>query len=259
MGVLEGKTALITGATRGIGRGIAEDFLRQGARVTVTGRSEEKGKLFLEEVDAGDNAHFIPGDAGNQRDVEGSIEETIERYGHLDIMVVNAGGPIPALFKDVTDEAYHQDLAFNLHQYFWATRAAVNHMVPRGSGRIIAISSIEGKVGMPAMSIYSIAKSGIHGMVKAVAKEIGQSGVTINAVCPGVVLTDNAFITGPAVAEVLGLESVDQLFAMVMSSSAIGRVIEVDECSALVTFLASDASSGITGGVINVDGGTLGY
>ena len=111
MGMLDGKTALVTGATRGIGRAIAEDFLRQGARVTATGRSVEKGKAFLEEVADLGEAEFIAGDAGDQADVEGVIAQTIERYGHLDIMVINAGGPIPKLITDLSDEDYQRQVA----------------------------------------------------------------------------------------------------------------------------------------------------
>ncbi|HEY1967357.1 MAG TPA: SDR family oxidoreductase [Pseudonocardia sp.] len=262
MGVLEGKTALVTGATRGIGRAIAEDFLRQGARVTVTGRGQEKGKLFLHEVAeiaVDEQAHFIAGDAGNQTDVEGAIAQTIGRYGHLDIMVINAGGPIPKLLADLTDREYERQVAFNLHQFTWAMRACVRHMAPRGAGRIIAISSAEGKMGTPSMAIYSACKPAVHGLVKSVAKEVGPAGVTVNGICPGVVITDAALELGPAVAQAMGLESPDELFAMLMSSSALNRTIEASECAALATFLASDASSGITGGVINVDGGMQPY
>jgi NAD(P)-dependent dehydrogenase (short-subunit alcohol dehydrogenase family) len=259
MGVLDGKTALVTGATRGIGRAIAEDFLKEGARVTVTGRSAEKGKTFLSEVEGLGEAHFEAGDAGNQADVEGAIAAAIDRYGHLDILVINAGGPIPTLLADLTDEDYHRQVAFNLHQFTWAMRAGVRHMVPRGGGRIIAVSSAEGKMGTPSMAIYSACKHGVHGLVKSVAKEVGQAGVTVNGICPGVVITDAALEMGPAVQQALGLATLDELFAQLMASSALGRVIEATECASLVTYLASDAASGITGTLMNVDGGMQPY
>lgn len=262
MGVLDGKTALVTGATRGIGRAIAEDFLKQGARVTVTGRSAEKGKAFLAEVEGlgcTDAAEFIAGDAADQADIEGAIAATIERYGHLDILVINAGGPIPTLLADLTDDDYQRQVAFNLHQFTWAMRAGVRHMVPRGGGRIIAVSSAEGKMGTPSMSIYSACKHGVHGLVKSVAKEVGQAGVTVNGICPGVVITDAALEMGPAVQQALGLATLDELFAQLMASSALGRVIEATECASLVTYLASDAASGITGTLMNVDGGMQPY
>ena len=262
MGQLDGKTALITGATRGIGRAIAEDFLRQGARVTVTGRSEEKGKVFLSEIAdiAGDDqAHYIAGDAGDQADVEGAIAATIERYGHLDIMVINAGGPIPKLITDLSDEDYQRQIAFNLHQFTWAIRASVRHMVPRGAGRIIAISSAEGKMGTAGMSIYSACKHGVHGLVKSVAKEVGRAGITVNGICPGVVITDAALEMGPGVQQAMGLSSLDELFKILMSTSAFDRTIEATECAAAATFLASDGASGITGTLLNVDGGMQPY
>jgi NAD(P)-dependent dehydrogenase (short-subunit alcohol dehydrogenase family) len=266
MAVLDGKTALITGATRGIGRAIASDFLRQGARVAVTGRSRDKGQAFLDEVLAEhadlikpDDVHYIAGDAGVQADVEGAVAETIEHFGHLDIMVINAGGPIPKLLADLTDDEYERQVAFNMHQFTWAMRASVRHMVPRGAGRIIAISSAEGKMGTPSMSIYSACKHAVHGLVKSVAKEVGTAGVTVNGICPGVVITDAALEMGPAVQEAFGLESLEELFAQLMASSALGRMIEATECAALATFLASDAASGITGSLMNVDGGMQPY
>ncbi len=203
--------------------------------------------------------HYIAGDAGVQADVEGAVAETIERFGHLDIMVINAGGPIPKLLADLTDEEYERQVAFNMHQFTWAMRASVRHMVPRGAGRIIAISSAEGKMGTPSMSIYSACKHAVHGLVKSVAKEVGAAGVTVNGICPGVVITDAALEMGPAVQEAMGLASLEELFTMLMSTSALGRVIEGDECAALATFLASDASSGITGSLMNVDGGMQPY
>jgi 3-hydroxybutyrate dehydrogenase/3-oxoacyl-[acyl-carrier protein] reductase len=259
MGTLTDKTALITGATRSIGRGIAEGYLKEGARVAVTGRSAEKGKAFLDEVAAGPNAIFIEGDARKQDDIEGAVEETIGRFGKLDVMVINAGGPNACFLADLQDDDYHATVALNLHQFVWAMRASLRHMIPRGSGRIIALSSFEGKAGSAGMSIYSACKHGVHGLVKSVAKEVGMNGITVNGICPGIVVTDNASETGVALQHLLGFESFAELFDALTKGAALKRPIEIEECAALATFLASDGASGITGSLISVDGGISPY
>ena len=156
--LLAGRVAAVTGGTAGIGRGIAEAYLAQGAKVAVMARNEAKAQAMLDALDAGDNCIFIQGDAMVQADVEGFVDETIARLGQLDILVNNAGGatdlqPVALL----SDEAFDGAIKWNLYSTFWSSRRVINHMVEREYGRIINISSVEGKLGKAAMAGYAAA------------------------------------------------------------------------------------------------------
>ena len=142
---------MITGGTRGIGRGIAEAFAAQGAAVVLGGRSAEKGEQAVEEMGIGDRAMFVPCDVRRREDVENLIDQAAKRYGSADIMVNNAGGSDRfALVHEMTDEAWQNALDFNLNAVFWGSRRALRYMLERGWGRIINISSVEGKQGEQA-------------------------------------------------------------------------------------------------------------
>ncbi|GAA4089203.1 MULTISPECIES: SDR family NAD(P)-dependent oxidoreductase [Actinomadura] len=256
---LDGRVAAVTGGTRGIGKGIAEAFLREGATVVLNGRSPEKGERTLKELDAGDRAAFVPGDVTRKADVERLIDETVSRYGRIDVLVNNAGGSSdPAPVAETTDEEWDLVLRWNLYSTFWATRAALPHMTARGHGRIINISSVEGKHGKPGIGPYVAAKHAVNGLTKSVAREVGQSGVTVNAICPGLVITDVVRETGPAAAAAMGLtyEGMVDLFAQ---ESSLKRPTTVEEVAAVAVLLASDEGGGITGAAISVDGGTAAY
>jgi 3-hydroxybutyrate dehydrogenase len=263
MGFLDGQVAAITAGTRSIGRAIAESFLSEGASVVVNGRSIDKGKTAVEEMiaaGAGDRVHFIQGDAGRQEDVEALIEGTVEQYGRLDIAVFNAGGvKVTAPVALMTDEEWQYELNLNLNHAFWGMRAALQHLLPQESGRIINISSIEGKMGKPGIPGYVANKHAIVGLTKACAHEVGTKGITVNALCPGLVLTDMFYESGPVTVESLGLPNLDALAEMFYKGSAVNRPVTVEEVAAAALFLASPAGSGITGAAINVDGGTSPY
>jgi 3-hydroxybutyrate dehydrogenase len=257
---LEGKVAAITGSTGGIGKGIAVAFLREGASVVLNGRDEEAGRKVLAELDAGDRAIFCGGDVKKRGDVERLVSTTAEHFGHIDILVNNAGGAVGlgAPTWELSDEVWDDVIAWNLNSTFWATRAALKLMVARQSGRIINISSVEGKHGKPILTPYVAAKHAINGMTKSIAKEVGTSGITVNAICPGLVLTDIVLRNGPKTAEGMGLtfEGLVELFA---SESAIKRPNTVEEVAAVAVLLASDVAAGITGATYSVDGGTAAY
>jgi NAD(P)-dependent dehydrogenase (short-subunit alcohol dehydrogenase family) len=256
---LEGKVAAITGGTRGIGRAIAEAFVREGARVAINGRNEAKGKQALEEMAAGDRVIYIQGDVCKQEDVNRFIDETIAHFGQLDILVNNAGGAGGfAPVVDMTDEAWQLALDWNLNSTFWASRRALKHMIPRQFGRIINISSVEGKHGKPGISGYVTAKHAINGLTKSLAKEVGTLGITCNAICPGFIITDIVRETGAEAAAAMGLtfEGMVELFA---AESAIKTTNTVEQVAEVAVLLASDIASGITGALWSVDGGTAAY
>ncbi|WP_310962507.1 SDR family NAD(P)-dependent oxidoreductase [Nocardioides terrisoli] len=260
MGSLEGKVAVITASTRSIGLGIAAAYLREGAQVVISSRSEDKGKQALAELGGLNRAHFIAADATKREDVERLIDETVAHFGGLDIVVLNAGGcDQTAPVAEISDAEWQYELDWNLNHTFWGMRRAMRHMLPAGKGRIIAMSSIEGKLGKAGIPGYTSNKHAILGLVKSAAREVGTAGITVNAICPGIVLTDAFYDGGPVTIEAMGLPDLDALAAIFYKESALQRPITVDEVAAAAVFIAGDSASGITGVALNVDGGTSPY
>ena len=259
MGELDGRVAVITGGTRGIGRAIAEAFLRDGASVVINGRDEAKGRRAIAEIDLGERVHFVPGDASVRADCDRLIDETVARYGRVDILVNNAGGSANnAPVADLTDEAMDNALKLNLWSTFWCSRKALGHMIPQQWGRIINISSVEGKVGKPGVAIYVTAKHAVNGLTKSMAHEVGTQGITVNALCPGAIETDMMKDEGTKAAASMGMAYQD-LLDWFAGESAIKRLNEVDDVALVASLLASDAGAGITGSMISIDGGTSPY
>jgi NAD(P)-dependent dehydrogenase (short-subunit alcohol dehydrogenase family) len=260
MGKLDGKVACITGGTRSIGRGMADAFVREGAKVVVNGRDADKGKQCLAEMNAGDNADFYEGDAAVQADVEGLIDFTIDRYGQLDICCLNSGGVLAtAPVAQMTDEEWKLEIDWNLNHVFWGMRRALQHMIPRDSGRILVTSSVEGKLGKPGIPGYATTKHAVNGLVKSASKEVGTTGITVNSILPGLIETDIVRETGPASAQMMGLGSYEALLDMFAQESAIKRLNTVEEVAAVAVMLASDGARNITGCMFPVDGGTMPY
>jgi NAD(P)-dependent dehydrogenase (short-subunit alcohol dehydrogenase family) len=256
-GVLGGRVAVVTGGTRGIGRGVAEAFLAAGATVVISGRSEDKGKQALAEMGAGDRAAFVACDVREQAELEHLVDGTVARFGRLDILVNNAGGSDGfAPIHLMSDEAWANALAWNITAVFRATRRALPVMVANGWGRIINISSVEGKqANKAAISHYITNKHAINGFTKATAFEYGTQGVTCNALCPGAIETDIMRDAGAQVAAQAGI-TYEQFLDGYARDAAIKRLNTVDEVAAMATLLASDLGGGITGALLNVDGGT---
>ena len=254
---LAGRVAVVTGGSRGIGRGIVEQFLADGARVVLSGKSEDKGRQALDEIGAGERAVFVRSDVRVQRDVEDLVDETVRAFGRVDILVNNAGGTDGwAMVHELSDEAWENALNWNLNAVFWATRRVLPHMMEAGWGRIINISSVEGKqANKPMVSHYITNKHAINGFTKAVAHEYGPRNITCNAICPGAVETDLMKLAGPTVAESSGI-TYEQFLNNYAQESAIKRLNTVEEVAAMAALLATDTGGGITGALINVDGGT---
>jgi 3-hydroxybutyrate dehydrogenase len=254
---LEGRIAAITGGTRGIGRGIAEAFIAEGASVVVNGRSEDKGQQALAEMGAGDRAHFIAGDVRQQADVEAFVDGTIERYGKIDILVNNAGGSSGfAPVSELSDEAWNEALDWMLNATFRSTRRALPDMLSRNWGRIINISSVEGKlINKATVSHYIVNKHAINAFTKVVAFENGPQGITSNAILPGAVETDLMTVTGAEAAKSLGM-TYDEYIDSYAQEAAIKRINTVEEVAAVAVLLASELGGGITGALMDVDGGT---
>ena len=254
---LAGRVALITGGTRGIGRGIAEAFLAEGARVVVNGRSPDKGAELLAELGAGERAYFVAGDARAQSDVERVVDAVVAHFGRVDVLVNNAGGSSGyALVAELSDDAWREAFDWIVNSTFWATRRALRDMLPRRWGRVINISSVEGKrANKAAVAHYITAKHALNGFTKAVAFEYGPHGITCNAICPGAIETDMMRSAGPAAAQAVGITYAEFLDRYAQEA-AIKRLNTVEEVAAVAVMLASEAGGGVTGSLIDVDGGT---
>jgi 3-hydroxybutyrate dehydrogenase/3-oxoacyl-[acyl-carrier protein] reductase len=258
-GLLAGRVACVTGGTRGIGQGIARAFLDEGAQVVINGRDPVKAKEALVELGADDRVHFIAGDVRRRDDCEAIVDGTVAHFGRIDILVPNAGGGSGyAPVAEITDEAVEDAMRWCFWHTFWTMRRALTHMIQGGWGRIISVSSVEGKLGKPGISSYVAAKHAINGLTKSAAQEVGTLGITVNALCPGAIETDTMRELGPGAAESMGI-TYAELLDTFAQESAIKRLNEVAEVAAVAVLLASSAGAGITGSLISIDGGTAPY
>lgn len=257
---LDGKVAAITGGTQGIGFGIAEAFAREGATVAMMGRTPANGETALKRLGVGDRASFFAGDVMSQESIEAFIDDVVERYGQIDILVNNAGGAqgLGERIDGMTNEVWFHTMDWNLSSTFFGMRRALQYMLPRKYGRIINISSVEGKHGKAIVTPYVVAKHAVNGLTKAAAKEYGTDGITINAICPGLIVTEIVKRTGPETAAGMGLD-LDGLIDLFSQEAAIKRPNTVEEVAAVALLLASDVAAGITGATYSVDGGTAAY
>ena len=244
---LEGKVAIVTGASREIGRAIALGFAEAGADVAIAARSESDLETLAKEIDTiGRRALVQPTDVTDRAQLQTLVDRTVSELGGLDILVNNAGGtkfmsPLVGLRPDGWDKA----IALNLDSVFHATQIAAQAMLASGGGSIIQIASVAGIDGAQGLSFYSAAKGGVRLMTQAVAKELAQSGVRVNCIAPGWVATDlNASMRA---------DDASRKFAEGMVP--MGRFAEAEEMVGPAIFLASDAASYVTGTTIVADGG----
>ncbi|MFJ8129401.1 SDR family NAD(P)-dependent oxidoreductase [Streptomyces hydrogenans] len=239
-----------------MGLAVARTLHHHGARVVITGRDEEHGRQALARLDGGDDVTLCVGDATRRADAERAVDTVVERYGHLDVVVNNVGGATDfATVADITDEVWHRTLALNLDTALYTTRHALARMVPQRSGRVVTISSMEGRDPDPGLCAYAAAKHALIGLTRVLAKEVGPYGITANCVCPGAVETDWVTEQGPKAARVLGTDYAG-LLRHFTARTATGRLTRPEEVAAAVLLLASPEGAGITGACIPVDGGS---
>lgn len=244
--LLEGKVAVVTGASRGIGRAIAEDFAANGAAVVVNYNAsvDAAEEVVAAIITAGGKATAVQADVSDFKAAQQLIKTTLDTYGQIDILVNNAGTTRDTLLLMMKEEQWDVVLETNLKSVFNCCKAAARPMVRRKQGgRIINISSVSGIVGQPGQANYAASKAGIIGFTKSLAKELGSRSITANVVAPGFVLTD------------LTADLADDLVQKTLEFIPLGRWGKMDEIAHVVTFLASDKASYITGEVIQVDGG----
>jgi len=240
---LTGKNALVTGATGGIGEGIARALHAAGAQVAISGRQVEKLEALAK--DLGEGVHVVPCDLADKAAVAKLIDNAVAKLGRLDILVCNAGLTKDNLFMVMKDEQWDDVIAVNLTSTFMLMRAAARHMLrsKTGYGRIINISSVSGIIGNPGQGNYAASKAGMIGMTKSLAREVANRGITANCIAPGFIKT--------AMTDVLNEKQVDEIKQHIPAQ----RFGSPADIAAAAVFLASNEAGYMTGQTLHVNGG----
>jgi 3-oxoacyl-[acyl-carrier protein] reductase len=236
------KTVLITGGSRGIGAATVRVFAEAGYQVAFSYlNSEEKARELAEET----GAYPVRCDVSDSKQVADMVDNVLDKFCQLDILVCNAGVAWQGLLTDMTDDEWHKVMSTDLDGVFYCCRAVLPHFIHRKVGKIVTISSMWGQIGASCEVAYSAAKAGVIGLTKALAQEVGPSGITVNCVAPGLINTEmNAKIT-PEALETLAFET------------PLGRSGAPEEVAKSILFLASEGADFITGQVISPNGGLV--
>ncbi|WP_138414901.1 3-oxoacyl-[acyl-carrier-protein] reductase [Aquibacillus sediminis] len=245
--MLQGKVALVTGASRGIGRAIALELARQGAKVAVNyAGSEAKAQQVVEEIqELGAEAMMIQANVSNESDVKDMIKQVVGSFGSLDILVNNAGITRDNLLMRMKEEEFDDVIQTNLKGVFLCTKGVTRQMMKQKSGRIINIASIVGVSGNPGQANYVAAKAGVIGLTKTTAKELATRNILVNAVAPGFIETD------------MTDELTEEQKSSMLELIPLEKLGKSEDVAKVVRFLASEDANYITGQTIHVDGGMV--
>ena len=257
--MLKGKSAIITGSSSGIGLGIAEGLAKAGVNVMMNGIEPEDqvepDRARLEAL--GVSAKYSRANLMESSGVQSLVDETVEIFGQVDILVNNAGIQFVSPVEEFPEDKWNAILSLNLTAAFLGIKAVVPGMKERGWGRIINVASAHGLVASPFKSAYVAAKHGVLGLTKTVGLELAQAGVTVNAICPGYVLTPLVEKQIPDTAKARGLTEEEVKRDVMLAAQPTKRFVSVEELADTAVFLCSDGAASITGTSISVDGGWI--
>ncbi|MEQ9639114.1 MAG: 3-hydroxybutyrate dehydrogenase [Alphaproteobacteria bacterium] len=256
--MLNGKVAIVTGSTSGIGLGIATALAKAGARVVLNGRKlNDEGQALLESLakETGAELMFGAADMANPAEIQTMVADVIDKWGGCDILVNNAGIQHVQPIDEFPDERWNQVIAINLSSAFHTTKAALPSMKAKGWGRIINVASAHGLVASAYKSAYVAAKHGVVGLTKVTALETAELGITANAICPGYVWTPLVEKQIPDQAKAHGMSEEQVIRDVLLVNQPTKKFATTDEIGALAVFLSSDAAASITGTTLPVDGG----
>src|SRR5205085_6716210 len=255
---LKGKVAIVGGGSKGLGRACAEVLAAEGVKVAMCSRSKPDLEKAAQEIRDSTRAEVItfPGDLDRNETIKALINAAVERFGRLDIMVNNSGGPPLARSHNATEEQWATALDRSLLFFARMSREALPHLKKSGSGRIINILASTVYQPIPNLALSGVTRMGVVAFAKSLADEVGRDGILVNNVCPGSILSERMLSNVTARAKELGI-SVDEALAQRASETAVGRVGDCKELAYLVAFLASSRSSYITGTTMRVDGGLV--
>ncbi len=244
-GQLQGKVAIVTGGSRGIGRAIALDLARNGAHVAINYRRsvDEASEVVRQIEDMGCKGLAVQADVASFADAQRMVDTVVKELGGLDILVNNAGMNRDGVIWKMTEEQWDEVIAVDLKGTFNYIRAAAPIFKEQGSGKIVNVTSINGLRGKFGQSNYTAAKGGVNALTKTVARELGRYNVNVNAIAPGLIATD------------MVREAPENVREMALAEIVLGRLGEPEEVAWVVTFLCSERSRHITGEIITVDGG----
>jgi NAD(P)-dependent dehydrogenase (short-subunit alcohol dehydrogenase family) len=241
----QGKVALVTGGTSGIGKATAIEFARAGAKVVLTGRREKEGAEVVAEIKKlGGEAAFVRADAAKEADVQGMIKFAVDKFGKIDIAFNNAGVEWAGPLEKATEAEYRRIFDINVWGVLNSMRHEIPVMLKNGGGAIVNTSSVAGHVGLAQVSVYIASKHAVEGLTKSVALEFAKQNIRINAVAPGAIAT-----------EMFDRFAGDELRDQIVSTIPVARVGAAEEIAAAVLYLSSDAAKFTTGTSLVVDGG----
>ncbi len=246
---LQGKVSIITGAANGIGQACARLFAEQGAKVVLADIQDAPGQTLAQELQAeGQQASYVHCDVGRKADVDALVQQVLALHGRIDVLVSNAGIFKASPFLEVSESDFDEVLRVNLKGAFLMGQAAARAMKASGGGAIVHMSSVNGVMAIPEIASYNVSKGGINQLTRAMALALADDGIRVNAVAPGTIATElarKAVLTS------------DAARTKILSRTPMKRLGEPEEVARTVAFLASDASSYITGEILTVDGGRM--
>jgi 3-oxoacyl-[acyl-carrier protein] reductase len=253
---IKGKVALVAAASRGLGKAAAMELAREGARVVIAARNEQELRAAADEIRRATGADVlpVPADVTQVADIEALVGAAQAGFGDIDILVNNAGGPRPGIFTDMSDEDWLAAINLNLMSTIRLTRLVLPGMRRNRWGRIINMTSISVKQPLPNIILSNAARSAVVAMAKTLSLQVAAEGITVNNVCPGIILTDRMRNLAANTAQVQGITP-EQALQNMQADIPVGRLGRPEELAALITFLASERASYITGATIQVDGG----